>query len=162
MQSSDCIFSFDKSIPVAIIEAQRKRKDKMSAFLMSEESTSDLAYNIFDKGSCYPLLADYFEKKDITCPEDLFKELRKLNIKSVNERYEDSKLTKNDIGEYRFRKNELELPELVKKIQCWRYQSGCSEKVLKGKLYKALEEFIRDAAFKYLTMTEEYRNAPWE
>lgn len=123
----------------------------MSAFLMSEESTSDLAYNIFDKGSCYPLLADYFEKKDITCPEDLFKELRKLNIKSVNKRYK-------DIGEYRFRKNDLELPELVKKIQCWRYQSGCS----KGKLYKALEEFIRDAAFKYLTMTEEYRNAPWE
>lgn len=134
----------------------------MSAFLMSEESTSDLAYNIFSKGSCYPLLADYFEKKDITCPEDLFKDLRKQNIRSLNERYEDSKLTKKDIGEYRFRKNDLELPELVKKIQCWRYQSGCSEKVVKGKLFKALEEFIRDASLKYLTMTEEYRNAPWE
>lgn len=134
----------------------------MSAFLMSEESTSDLAYNIFDRGKCYEKLQDYFDKKDITCPEDLFKELRKQNIKSLNERYEDSKLTNKDIGEYRFRKNDLEIPELVKKIQCWKYQSSCSDKVVKGKLYKILGEFIRDASLKYLATTEEYKNAPWE
>lgn len=134
----------------------------MSAFLMDEESTSDLAYNIFDRGSLYPLLADYFEKKDITCPEDLFKELRKQNIASLNERYKDYRLTKKDIGEYRFRKNDLEIPELVKKIQCWRYQSGCSRRIVRGKLFKILGEFIKDASLKYLTMTEEYRSAPWK
>ncbi len=134
----------------------------MSAFLMNEESTSDLAYNVFKRASQYHLLRDYFEKKDITCPEDLFKDLRKQNIKSVKERYEDSKLTMKDIGEYRFRKNELTIPELIKKIKCWKYQSGCSEKVAKGKLYKALGEFIKDASLQYVETTSEYRNASWD
>jgi hypothetical protein len=134
----------------------------MSTILMSEESTSDLAYNVFSKGMCHEKLQKYFEKKDITCPEDLFRELRMQNIKSVNERHEDSKLTKKDIGEYRFRKNDLEIPELVKKIRCWQYQSSCSEKVVTGKLYNILSDFVKDASVKYLTDSEEYKNAPWE
>jgi len=132
----------------------------MSAFLMSEESVSDLAYNIFRLGKGNDAVVEYFSKYDITCPEDLFNKLRWDNMRSMNVRYGE-KYTKKNLGDYHFRKTELTIPEMVKKIHCWKYQSCESEKVENGPLWKMLTKFEQDCASKFLRDSREYTEATW-
>lgn len=136
---------------------------KESHLPMTDIQLSDLAYNIFLKGQYYQELCDYCDKKDITCPEDLFFELRKYLIMSYNEAIKSIKdkdliNPKKDIGEYHFRKNKLPLVGLFKTLEYYLRYSSFSDKVVKGKFYKILCEYRKDVAVRIVTESEEYRD----
>lgn len=130
----------------------------MSAFLMNRKNVSDLAYAIFTRGECNTKLQEIFEKEDIRGPEDLFTRLRKDNLKSLEARYGD-KWTDSDIGEYDLEHAELNIPDIVKGIACWQYQSCESDEVRESDFYRALTDFKTDCAISYVRDSEEYNNS---
>lgn len=140
----------------AIIHPQERKN--MSAFLMDKKNTSSLAYAIFKGGEYNSHLQEAFEKDDIRGPEDLFIALRKANLKSLEARYGD-KWTEDDVGEYDFDHDELNLPDIFKGISCWQYQSCESKEVEESDLYRALGEFKADCAMKYIRKSEDYEKS---
>jgi len=131
----------------------------MSAFLMNKKNLSSLAYEIFKRGKYNTSLQQAFEAEDINGPEDLFVALRKANLKSLNARYCNKPWSNDDIGEYDLDHAELDLPDIVKGIACWAYQSCESKKVAKSALYKALNIFKADCALEYTMNSDEYKNS---
>jgi len=130
----------------------------MSAFLMDRKNVSSLAYAIFTKGEYNARLQELFEKEDIRGSEDLFIRLRKDNLKSLEARYGD-KWTEDDIGEYDLEHAELNLPDIVKGIACWQYQSCESKEVGESDFYRALTDFKTDCALSYVRDSDEYKNS---
>ena len=130
----------------------------MSAFLMDRKNVSSLAYAIFTQGESNSKLRRLFMAEDIRGPEDLFVRLMKDNLKSLEARYGD-KRTDGDVGEYDFDHDKLTLPDIIKGIACWQYQSRESKEVRDSDFFKALSDFKSDCAMSCVTKSEEYVNS---
>ena len=116
--------------------------------LMNRINTSDLAFSLFKKGEYHIGIQEYFFKKDICGPEDLYIHLRKLINKELKKRYKDQEF---ETGEYEFNHNDLSLVELYKHIIAW-----LSEYNKEDKFSKCLREFSKDIAIKYIQESEEF------
>ena len=130
----------------------------MSAWMVSNETLSRLANELFNLGSDYIFeeLAIFKDKS----PKEIFTSLAKMNIKALEARYPHS--YKEMVGEVRYMPDisSTNKYQLLKSLHCYRYQ--CTEgQVPKCKLYKAINAAIGQVADEIATLRDEYGEAEW-
>lgn len=146
----------------------------MSAFYVGHKSLSMLTdiisrylvtgYNGF--GFEFPgSVVDYFNGKT---DEEIFAELRQMNVDALHERYDDAEDMYDDLG-YEdghdiWEPREMEIKQwhyqLLKSLQCYIYQ--CSEgKVTDRELYKAIDEMSVRVGMFIAMHHPEYEEADW-
>lgn len=128
---------------------------------MSTESISCLAKNLFKYKIGCREFNNYLEEKDISSAEELYKVLMWENMRSLNARYDD-KHKKKDIQEYIFNTEDLNFPEIYKKLNCWIYQSCETKSFFNTKLYKVISKMSDYFAHKYIRDSEAYDKAKWD
>ena len=146
----------------------------MSAFYVGHESLSMLTdiisrylvvgFNGF--GFEFPgSVVDYFNGKT---EEEIFAELRQMNIDALHERYDDAEDMYDDQG-YEdghdiWKPREMKVQnwhyQLLKSLHCYIYQ--CSEGVVTDReLYKSIDELSTRVAIFIATHQPEYEKADW-
>lgn len=135
----------------------------MSAWLVSEQSTSNLVSAIlrYDKDdiqySCprlVKLLDGIVGNKAIT----LFREMRKMNIRSLRYRYGDEHIK---VGNYVSPNSVYDKYQTVKSIHCYLYQSCENPRDTKTRLYRGLEELAAYINERIVMESDGWNKAQW-
>ena len=136
----------------------------MSAFIVSDKTINQIVTKFINDRS-----GEFYRRKlkeqfnlnptDQTPDRQGFGSLlMALNIRAVNERYEDIQT----YSEYRFRlEPNLTMVQAYKSLQCWLYQ--CAEgTVPESELYQFMEEYKRYMADEIISALPEYDRAQWD
>ena len=136
----------------------------MSSFLVSDKTLNNIVTGLTSKGWTDCIMWNYPFKDIIKEDKDFNKfgkELLKLNLNALSERYgDDKKGNKEILNAYKFEFVDSSKIQFIKNLQCFLYQ--CSEgNNTKKKLYKDLKK-VEDAFINsYISDLEEYKKANW-
>lgn len=101
--------------------------------------------------------SDYYIYEQL---EDLGKEFLKLNIESVNYRYNDNENFEY-AENYKFKDTNCNLVQAIKSIRFLMYQSCEIEGYKNNRTYQKMERLKNYLIDAFLSLNEEYKNAEW-
>lgn len=91
--------------------------------------------------------------------EKLVLELRKMNIKAMNERYENFSLSSDLLPSPSYESTNIY--QIIKSLDCFCYQC-CEGDIPQSKLYKLLERTSTSLCKQLIRESEQYRNEKWD
>ena len=91
---------------------------------------------------------------------ELGKKFLRLNIKSVNFRY-DENIKYDHANSYKFKYREVPIIQSIKSLHCLMYQSCEIHNFLKNKTYKKMKELEKILTSSFIHNCQEYRDAEW-
>jgi len=137
----------------------------MSAWLVSEQNMSNLVSAIlkYDMGEdgkySYPHLVKFLDGiKDDNKESTLFREMRKMNIRSLRYRYGDEQIK---VGNYVSPNSVYDRYQTVKSIHCYLYQSCENPRDVKTRLYRGLEELAAYINERIVMESDGWNKAQW-